>query len=72
MRDAFPIIGKEITYNKKVWTIKQFFYVPGNPEIYVGLSDGNVMMNVRLTDIKQHIFKEGVGVDSVPGSVHIY
>lgn len=72
MRDAFPIIGKQITYNKKVWTIKQFYYVPNNPEIYVGLFDGDVMMNVRLSDVKTYITKEGVGVDSVPGSVHIY
>jgi hypothetical protein len=56
MRDAFPIIGKVITYNDKAWTIKEFYYVPNNPNIYVGLFDGSVTMNVLLESIKEYIY----------------
>ena len=68
MRDAFPIIGKKINYNEKEWAIKDFYVVPGNPELYVGLIDNKVTMNVRLSDIVGIIAKEGVGEDSVPAS----
>ena len=68
MRDAYPIIGKKINYNKKEWTIKEFYVVPSNPELYVGLTDNKVTMNVRLLDIVGVITKEGVGEDSVPAS----
>lgn len=68
MRDAFPIIGKKINYDKKEWTIKDFYVVPGNPELYVGLTDNKVTMNVRLSDIVGVITKEGVGEDLVPAS----
>ena len=68
MRDAFPIIGKKINYNEKEWTIKDFYVVPGNPELYIGLIDNKVTMNVRLSDIMGVITKEGVGEDSVPAS----
>ena len=56
MRDAFPITGKEITYNNKLWTIKEFYYVPNNPNIYVALFDGSVTMNVLLESIKEYIY----------------
>jgi hypothetical protein len=55
MRDAFPITGKKITFNDKVWTIKEFYYVPNNPNIYVALFDGSVTMNVLLESIKNLI-----------------
>ena len=57
MRDAFPITGKEITYNNKLWTIKEFYYVPNNPNIYVALFDGSVTMNVLLKVLKEHIVR---------------
>jgi hypothetical protein len=58
MRDAFPITGKEITYNNKLWTIKEFYYVPNNPNIYVALFDGSVTMNVLLKVLKEHIVRQ--------------
>jgi hypothetical protein len=58
MRDAFPIIGKEITYNNKMWTIKKFYYVPNNPNIYVALFDGISQMNVVLKEISELITKD--------------
>jgi len=58
MRDAFPITGKEITFNDKVWTIKEFYYVPNNPNIYVALFDGSVTMNVLLKVLKEHIVRQ--------------
>jgi len=58
MRDAFPIIGKEIIYNNKMWTIKKFYYVPNNPNIYVALFDGSVTMNVLLKVLKEHIVRQ--------------
>ncbi len=58
MRDAFPITGKEITYNNKLWAIKEFYYVPNNPNIYVALFDGSVTMNVLLKVLKEHIVRQ--------------
>jgi hypothetical protein len=58
MRDAFPITGKEITYNNKLWTIKEFYYVPNNPNIYVALFNGSVTMNVLLKVLKEHIVRQ--------------
>jgi hypothetical protein len=58
MRDAFPIIGKEITYNNKMWTIKEFYYVPNNPNIYVVLFDGISRLNVVLKEISELITKD--------------
>jgi hypothetical protein len=58
MRDAFPITGKKITFNDKVWTIKEFYYVPNNPNIYVALFDGSVTMNVLLKVLKEHIVRQ--------------
>jgi hypothetical protein len=58
MRDAFPITGKKITFNDKVWTIKEFYYVPNNPNIYVSLFDGISRMNVVLKEISELITKD--------------
>jgi len=58
MRDAFTIIGKEITYNNKMWTIKEFYYVPNNPNIYVVLFDGISRLNVVLKEISELITKD--------------
>ncbi len=58
MRDAFPILGKEITYNNKMWTIKEFYYVPNNPNIYVALFDGISRLNVVLKEISELITKD--------------
>lgn len=51
MRDAYSIIGKEVYYKEKTWTVKDFFYVPNNENIFVGLTDGNVTLNVILDDV---------------------
>ena len=58
MRDAFPITGKEITFNDKEWTIKEFYYVPNNPNIYVALFDGSVTMNVLLESLRDYIIRQ--------------
>jgi len=58
MKDAYSIIGKEVYYKEKTWTVKDFFYVPNNTNIYVGLTDGQVRMNVILKDI-QHLLTQG-------------
>jgi hypothetical protein len=58
MRDAFPITGKKITFNDKVWTIKEFYYVPNNPNLYVELYDGKSRMNVIMDSIMDLIIKE--------------
>jgi hypothetical protein len=55
MRDAFKVIGKEIEYMDKTWTINDFYYVPTNPDIYVELYNGSYRMNVRLDVIKHLI-----------------
>lgn len=55
MRDGIIIRGKEIRYMDKLWTIKEFYYVENNPDIYVKLYDGNSSMNVMLDKIKSII-----------------
>jgi hypothetical protein len=55
MRDAFKVIGKQINYMNKTWTINDFYYVPTNPDIYVELYNGDYRMNVRLESIKDLI-----------------
>jgi hypothetical protein len=55
MRDAFKVIGKEIEYMDKTWTINDFYYVPTNPDIYVELFNGGYKMNVKLDVIKDLI-----------------
>lgn len=55
MRDGIIIKGKEIHYMDKLWVIKEFYYVEGNPNIYVKLHDGNRTMNVMLDKIKSLI-----------------
>ena len=51
MKDGRSILGMKVTYNSKNWVIKDVYHVKGNPELYVGLSDGQVMLNVRFKDI---------------------
>jgi hypothetical protein len=51
MRDAYSIIGKEVYYKEKHWTVKDFFYVPNNVNIFVGLTSGGVTLNVTLDDV---------------------
>ena len=51
MRDAYKVIGKEIDYMDKTWTINEFYYIPNYPDIYVELYDGNLRMNVMLNKI---------------------
>ena len=58
MRDAYSIIGKEVYYNEKTWTVKDFYYVPNNPNLYVKLSDGKKNMNVLLKEIKELIIEK--------------
>jgi hypothetical protein len=58
MRDALIIIGKQINYMDKTWVIKEFYYVPNNPNIYVQLSRGTINMNVMLKDITELITKD--------------
>jgi len=61
MRDGTPIVGKEITYNEKLWTINQFYMVPNNPELYVELYDGWNRLNVTWSNIKPVLEKRGLG-----------
>lgn len=58
MRDAFVIIGLEINYHNQTWIIKDFYYVPNNPNLYVKLSDGKKNMNVLLKEIKELIIEK--------------
>ena len=58
MRDALIIIGKQINYMDKTWVIKEFYYVPNNPNIYVQLSRGTINMNVMLKNITELITKD--------------
>jgi hypothetical protein len=51
MRDGIKLIGKKVHYNKEEWTIKDFFFVPDNPEVYVRLSNNLVSLNVRYKDL---------------------
>lgn len=51
MRDAYSIIGKEVYYKEKTWTVKDFFYVPNNANIYVGLRSGGITLNVVLDNV---------------------
>lgn len=55
MRDGIIIKGKEIHYMDKLWVVNEFYYVEGNPNIYVKLYDGNKSMNVMLDKIKSLI-----------------
>jgi hypothetical protein len=41
-----------------MWTIKKFYYVPNNPNIYVALFDGISQMNVVLKEISELITKD--------------
>ena len=51
MRDGITLIGKKVHYKKEEWTIKDFFFVPDNPEVYVRLSNNLVSLNVRYKDL---------------------
>ena len=61
MKDGLPIIGKEITYNNKLWTINQFHMVQNNPELYVELYDGWSRLNVMWSNIRPILEKRGLG-----------
>jgi hypothetical protein len=41
-----------------MWTIKEFYYVPNNPNIYVALFDGISRLNVVLKEISELITKD--------------
>jgi len=51
MRDGIPLIGKKVSYNKEEWTIKDFFFIPENSDVYVRLSNNAVNLNVRYKDL---------------------
>ena len=51
MRDAYSLIGKEVYYKEKTWTVKDFYYVPNNENIFVGLTSGGITLNVFLDDV---------------------
>jgi hypothetical protein len=51
MRDGIALIGKKVYHKEEEWTIKDFFFVPDNPEVYVRLSNNLVSINVRYKDL---------------------
>jgi hypothetical protein len=51
MRDGIALIGKKVHHKEEKWTIKDFFFVPDNPEVYVRLSNNLVSINVRYKDL---------------------
>ena len=51
MRDGITLIGKKVHYKEEEWTIKDFFFIPDNPEVYVRLSNNLVSLNVRYKDL---------------------
>ena len=57
MRDGIKLIGKKVHYINEEWTIKDFFFVPDNPEVYVRLSNNLVSLNVRYKDLFQTLQK---------------
>lgn len=57
MRDGIKLIGKKVYYNKEEWTIKDFFFIPDNSEVYVGLSNNLVSLNVRYKDLFETLQK---------------
>lgn len=61
MKDGEPIIGKEITYFEKLWTINQFHMVKDNPELYVELYDGWNRLNVTWSNVRPILEKRGLG-----------
>lgn len=51
MRDGITLIGKKVHYKNEEWTIKDFFFIPDNSQVYVGLSNNLVTLNVRYKDL---------------------
>jgi hypothetical protein len=51
MRDGIALIGKKVHHKEEEWTIKDFFFVPDNPEVYVRLSNNSVSFNLRYKDL---------------------
>jgi hypothetical protein len=51
MRDGITLIGKKVYYKNEEWTIKDFFFIPDNSQVYVGLSNNLVTLNVRYKDL---------------------
>jgi len=63
MRDANFVKGTVINYMGEEWTVGDFYFIPGNPRIYVGLKKGSVQMNVDLETIKLIIINSNYSLD---------
>ena len=58
MLDGFVLKGTPINYHDEDWVIGDVLFVPGNPQLYVELKKGGIIMNVRWVDISPIITKE--------------
>ena len=58
MLDGFVLKGTPINYYDENWVIGDVLFVPGNPQLYVELKRGGIIMNVRWVDISPIITKE--------------
>lgn len=57
MRDAVPLIGKHVVLDDVLYRIEDFYFIPGNQEIYVKLKNikGHVWLNYELSKLKPHL-----------------
>ena len=53
MRDAVALIGKHVVIGDTLYKIEDFYYIPGNQEIYVKLKNvkGHIWLNYELSKL---------------------
>jgi len=59
MQDAVGLIGKMVQIDELNYKIKEFYFVPGNDYLYVGLlKSDNVIVNYRYKDLLPYLIKQ--------------
>ena len=60
MRDAVGLIGKQIRIGELNYRIKEFYFVPDNPNVlYVGLMKSDyVTVNYRFEDLLPYLIEQ--------------
>jgi len=59
MQDAVGLIGKQIRIKELMYTIKEFWFIPGTNLLYVGLQKSdNVMVNWSYKDLLPYLTEQ--------------
>jgi hypothetical protein len=55
MRDGISLVGKTVSISNKLYIIRDFYYVPGSADLYVGLECDGVFVNYRYEILRELI-----------------